>query len=509
MKKLALTLAATVVILATNAWAETALDPMFSDHMVLQREMPVPVWGTADPGEKVTVSFRDQKKETTADKDGNWSVKLDPLKVGQPGKLTAAGKTTETCDDVLVGEVWVGSGQSNMGGSVGKYSGGDEVLAKMAKDGPYPNVRLYKGEWKIATPDESAGFSAIMFSFAVPLQEELDVPVGLIVGAVSGTAAGRWLSPEMVLDDPILSSAAASNEHGKALLEELKAYPKTIAEWEKAVKQAEADGKPAPDKPIPPGHVGDLYARFIEPAVPYAIRGVVWDQGEHGIGVRGVASQYPVMHALTEGWRKTWGQGDFPFLCVQKPSGGGCAWDAEGNPLTRKASKFVPQPTEPNNPGNGGWRCGHVRLIDLPKSALVITSDLGGGIHPPDKSAYGQRTSDIALSYVYGGDTPIYGPRYESHAVEGNKIRVRFKHVGGGLVTRHSDKLQGFEIAGKDHPWHWAEAKIDGDTVVVSSDKVPNPVHVRYKSHNSCSWANLFNKDKWPAFAFNTRWMDK
>ena len=273
MNKSTLILAVASMILASNAWAETTLDPMFSDHMVLQREMPVPIWGTAGPGRKVTVSFRDQKKETTADKNGKWSVKLDPLKVGRPGKLTVAGKTTLVLDDVLVGDVWLGSGQSNMSRRVGKFAGGDDVLAAMAKAGPYPNLRLYRGDWKIAAADDINGFSALMFSFGVPLQKELDVPVGLIVGAVSRTAAGRWLSLEMVLADPVLKKHLEGNEEGK------------------------------------------------------------------------------------------------------------------------------------------------------------------------------------------------------------------------------------------DHPWRWAEAKIEGDTVVVSCEKAPHPVHVRYKSHNSCSWANLFNKDRRAAFAFNTRWM--
>ena len=502
-------LAVAILILTPKVWAEPTLDPMFGDHMVLQRGMLVPIWGTADPGQKVTVSFRDQKKETTADQEGKWKVKLDPLKVGAPGKLTVAGKTPRVLSDVQVGDVWLGSGQSNMSWRVGKFVAGDEALAAMVKAGPYPNLRLYKGDWKIAAPEDIGNFSALMFSFGLPLQKELDVPVGLIVGAVSGTASGRWLSPEMLLDDPSLKKTLESNEPGKTFLKEIKAHPKTLAKWEEAAKQAAADGKPVPEKPALPSHLGDLYAQFIEPVVPYAIRGVVWDQGESGMGIKGVDHQFPVMHALIQGWRKAWGQGDFPFLCVQKPSGGGCAWDAQGNPLTRMASKFVPQPTEPNDPRNGNWRCNQIQLIDLPKTAFVITSDLGSGIHPPDKSSYGRRACNIALSYVYAGNSPIYGPRYDSHVVEGKQIRVRFKHVGKGLVMRHSDKLQGFEIAGKDHPWHWAEAKIEGDTVVVSSQEVPHPVHIRYKSHNSCPWANLFNKDRWPAFAFNTRWMQK
>jgi len=148
-----------------------------------------------------------------------------------------------------------------------------------------------------------------------------------------------------------------------------------------------------------------------------------------------------------------------------------------------------------------------VNVLFAPGPLSFRPGDLGGGIHPPDKSSYGRRCRDIALSAVYGGYTPIYGPLYKSHEVEGKTIRVRFEYVGKGLVCRHSDKLQGYEISGKDGPWYWADARIEGDTVVVSSEDVPEPVHVRCKSHNSCAWANLFNKDKWPAFVFNTRWM--
>ena len=482
--------------------AEVKVDRMFSGHMVLQRDLAVPVWGTAAAGEKITVRFRDQAKKVEAGRDGKWMVRLDPMKPGDPGTLTVQGSNTVSMADVLVGDVWIGSGQSNMAGGAGKYAGGDEVLAAMIKKGPYPQLRLYRGSWKVAAPKEISGFSALMFSFGQPLQKELGVPVGLFVGAVGGTPSGRWLSLEMFEANEGCRKAMDS-EGGAKTKALLAKYKKDLADWQAAVKKAKEERKPAH-----PLSIGDLYAAHIQWAAPYGIRGVLWDQGEAGTAVPGV-DQFTMMGALVRGWRKAWGQGEFPFLCVQKPSGGGCAWDEKGNPLTRMASKFMPQPTKPNHPGNGGWRCSYVPMIRLPKSALVTTSDLGGGIHPPDKSSYGRRACDIALSFVYGGNTPIYGPLYDSHKVERKSIRVRFKHVGKGLVCRNGDKLQGFEIAGKDHPWHWADAKIEGDTVVVSSEKVAEPVHVRYKSHNSCSWANLFNKDRWPAFAFNTRWLSK
>ena len=452
---------------ATVSLAEVKAPPVFSDHMVLQRNLAAPVWGTAEAGEEVAVSIAGQSHTAKADAEGNWSVKLNPLKAGGPHVLSIKGSNTIKLKDVLVGDIWIGSGQSNMAGGVGGYAKRDEMLAELAA-GTYPQLRLCRGKggtWQQSNPQTNQGFSALLFAFGQRLQKDLDVPVGLILGAVGGTPSGRWLTDEMLANDTKTKTFKAANG-------------------------------------------GDLYKQHILPVVPYGIRGVLWDQGEAGTAIKDL-DQFTTMGALIGGWRDAWGQGEFPFLCVQKPSGGGCAWDAQGNPLTRMASKFVPQPTEPSHPGNGTWRCSHVRLVDLPKTAVVIASDLGGGIHPPDKSSYGRRSCDIALSYVYGGNTPIYGPLYDSHEVEGKQIRVRFKHVGKGLVVRHSDKLQGFEIAGKDHPWYWAEARIEGDTVVVSSEKVPHPEHVRYKSHNSCSWANLFNKDRWPAFAFNTRWKKK
>jgi sialate O-acetylesterase len=506
MKKPSLFLAGTILvaailILASNVSAEPTLDPMFSHHMVLQREMPVPIWGTADPGQKVMVSFRDQKKETTADGEGKWSVTLDPLKVGKPGKLTIAGKKTPlVLDDVLVGDVWLGSGQSNMERSVRRFARGDEVLAAMAKDGPYPNLRLYRGDWKIAATDDIGGFSAIMFSFGLPLQRELGVPVGLIVGAVTRTASGRWLSPEMALADPGVTTLLESSEAGKTLLKEVKAYPKALAKWERAAQRAEADGKPLPEKPQPPSQIGDLYARFIEPVVPYAIRGVLWDQGEHGVGVRGV-DQFTMTGALIAGWRKAWAQGDFPFLYVQKPSGGGCAWDYK-NPLNRMADSFSELPEDADLKADGGFREVGISLMNHANTAMVIASDLGGNIHPTDKSSYGKRACQVALSVAYDREGEIYGPLYDSHAIEGDKIRIRYTHVGKGLAFRHGDRLQGFEIAGEDRLYHWADARIDGDTVVVSCKKTPKPLYVRYGYANNRTWANLFNKDGLPALTF-------
>jgi sialate O-acetylesterase len=206
---------------------------------------------------------------------------------------------------------------------------------------------------------------------------------------------------------------------------------------------------------------------------------------------------------LIRGWRNAWGQGEFPFLYVQKPSGGGCAWDT-GDPVTRMADAFAPQPASPNRDQDGLYRELHVRIMEHPNTAMVAASDLGSGVHPLNKSGYGRRACRVALGFVYGRDVEIYGPLYESHAVEGSAIRVRFSHADGGLASRHGDGLQGFEIAGADGAFHWADARIDGQSVVLTSDEVPQPVQARYAWARNHPWANLFNTAGLPALTFRT-----
>jgi sialate O-acetylesterase len=490
-------------VFASNARGDVQVSRAFGNHMVLQRDTPVPVWGTAAAGEKVTVEFGGQEKSATADKDGKWMVKLDALSVGEPASLTVRGNNAITFVDVLVGDVWVGSGQSNMAGSAAGYARRDEVLAAMINEAPYPKLRLYRGGWKEATPDNIRGFSALLFSFGQPLQEELGVPVGLIVGAVGGTPSGRWLSPAMFEADPGVQAALKKSGVGVSLAERQKKYQQVMAEWEQAVAAAKKAGKQPPRRPRSPIKIGDLYEAHIQPVVPYAIRGVLWDQGESGTAVPGI-DQFTMMGALIRGWRDVWRQGEFPFLYVQKPSGGGCAWDNQ-DPVTRMADAFTPQPTNPNRDTDGLYRQLHIRIMQHPNTAMVTANDLGSGVHPLNKSGYGRRACRVALGFAYERDVEYYGPIYDSHAVEGNAIRIRFKHIGRGLAFNSGDKLQGFEVAGTDGVFQWGDAKIDGDTVVVSSDAVEKPVHVRYGWSRNRTWANLFNKDGLPALTFCTR----
>lgn len=521
--------AAWVMFLQAAGSAEVILPPVLSSHMVLQRGMKVPVWGTAAPGEEVTVKFRDQEKLTTADAQGKWKVSLDSLKEGGPDVLTVAGSNTLKLEDVLVGEVWLGSGQSNMFGPASEYVKDDEVLAKMVAAGPYPKIRLNRLDtpastgWKEATPDNLMTFSAQLFSFGCGLQKELNVPVGLLVGAAAGKPSGFFLSQEAFNSDPACQDLVAkgnSNEGLKKFDEAVKKYEVAMEKWKKDVEQARAEGVEekklprAPAKPLKVGStfydvIGNLYERNIRPAVPYAIRGVLWDQGESSTGLVGI-DQYTVMGALIKGWRKDWGQ-DFPFIYVQKDSGGGCAWDTT-DPVTSKGDPLVPLPNE--IPVGGEGRDNYLRIRNYPDTFMSTSSDLGSGMHPSNKSGYGARAARVALGGVYGKDVQIYGPVYKSYKIEGSKVIIRFDHVGKGLVFKKGesiDKLQGFTMSGDEKTFNynrprfvWADAVIEGNTVVVSSDKVLKPVAVRYAWAKEHPWANLFNKDGLPALPFST-----
>lgn len=494
-----------------TARADVKLPPVLSSHMVLQRDCPVPIWGTAAPGEQVTVKFRGQEKSTKADMDGKWLVKLDALKAGGPDDLTVSGKNSKTLADVLVGEVWVGSGQSNMAGTVSGYAANDKVLAQLAAE-TYPKIRLMasgRAEWVEANPKTNVGFSALLFPFGVRLHQELDVPVGLIVGAVGGTPSGYWLTEKMYDSDAACQEVVKKYASTYDFAAAEKKYALDVAQWEKAVAAAKKDDKKPPQKPAPPlkageckGRIGNLYEAHIQSFVPFAIRGVVWDQGESGTAIQGV-DQYTLMGALIRGWRLAWGLGDFPFIFIQKPSGGGIAWDSM-DAVTAQGEKFTPLPAAVPPASAGAYRENHIRIMNYPNTGMAISSDLGPGVHPINKSGYGTRASRVALGMVYGQKVEYYGPVYQGHKVEGSRVRVSFSHTGKGLATKYGDKLQGFAVAGTDKKFVWADAVIEGDNVVVSNPQVPAPAAVRYAFSATHPWANLFNRDGLPAIPFRT-----
>lgn len=509
-RRVVLALALVAALLPASAFAKVKVPALFSDHMVLQREMAVPVYGLAAPGAKVTVKFREQEKSTTADAAGKWLVKLDALKAGGPDKLTISDGEELVIEDVLVGEVWVGSGQSNMQGNVGGYSKNDPVLAEIAgKD--YPTIRYSNsgGAWRESTVKTNAGSSALLFSFGVRLSEKLNVPIGLMHGSVGGTPSGFWFTQAMLDADAPAKAAlekyAATYNHE----EQTKKHEAALVSWEKAAKDAKEKNAKAPQKPAAPlkpgesrGKIGNLFDAHIKAMVGYGIRGVVWDQGESGTAIQGL-DQYHAMGALIRGWRAAWGQGDFAFIHIQKPSGDGPAWD-KSNPVTSQASAFAPLPGQVPGLRDGDYREMHIRISEYPNTAMATASDLGSGIHPTNKSGYGTRASLVAMGLVYGDKAPYYGPTYKSHTIDGGKVRISYNHVGQGLAFKGGEKLQGFALAGEDKVFHWADAVIDGDSVVLSSAKVAKPVAVRYAFASKHPWANLFNKDGLPALPFRT-----
>jgi len=491
--------------------------------MVLQQDMPVPIWGTADPNEAVTVTFRDQTKNATADAQGKWTVKLDPLKPGDPGKLTVSGSNTVVVDDVLVGEVWVGSGQSNLETDVYDYTQWDSLLADAAK-AEHPTLRIYRSDvgpgWQLVTPDTLRRFSAQFFFFGCKLQEALGVPVGLMEGAMRGSPSGPWLPQDAFNTDPDIQKTALAMDAKDPMDARMQKYNDAETKWQSDVATAKAAGTPdnklphEPHKPVPHAQtpVGQLFEQHIRPMIPYAFRGVLWDQGEGGTALDQIHLwQLPVMKALITGWRKEWGEGDFPWLYVEKPSGQGAALDPT-NPINKECSPISPLPKSP--PGwQPGWppRFDYLQIKDLlPNVYMVTASDLAQcptpqNPHPHIKSGYATRDCQVALGAVYGKPVEYYGPIFKDFAVEGDKVRVNFTHIGKGLTTPQGQPIRGFAIAGADQHWHWADAVIDGQSVVLSSPDVPAPVAVRYAwAPFDITWANLFNADGLPALSFRT-----
>jgi sialate O-acetylesterase len=489
----------TVLLFSTQLNAEVRIDPMFGDHMVLQAEIPVNAWGTAFPGEKIKLSFNGQSKSAAAGKDGKWLIKLDPLKTGASGELII---NETTFKDVLVGEVWLGCGQSNMAGGAAGYIKNDLNLNELV-DTKYSKLRLYdrrESKWVLAEPTTSKRFSAIHFAFGAALHLSLKQPVGLMYGAVGNTASGRWITPEMADANEEVRKQFKKSTGFESVVEQQKVQAKEEKEYEVLKNKALAEGSKPPrmKRPI---KAGDLFNEHIKKFVPYTIRGVLWDQGETKVHLGGI-DQFTCMSALIGGWRHLWSQGDFHFLHIQKPSGGGCAWNYD-NPITQNARPFAPLP-EKHWPASLKYPMDHIRMTQIKNAPIVTATDLQGGVHPRNKSGYGKRASIVALGTAYKQDLVIRGPLYKSHKIEGDKIRISYDHLGQGLAFKHLNKIQGFEIAGADGTWEWADAAIDGDTVLVSHANVKEPSMVRYAFSKYSDFANLFNKDGWPAVMFCT-----
>ncbi len=482
--------------------ADVKLPAIFSDHMVLQQDVAAPVWGWADPGEKVIVTIAGQSKSAKADAQGKWRVKLGKLKAGGPHALTVKGKNTITLSDVLVGEVWLGSGQSNMALQVNRANNYEQEKAAAN----FPQIRMFtvtsgaassaqddcKGAWQVCSPDTVGAFSATAYFFGREIHRALNVPVGLIHSSVGGTPIESWISPEAQKKSPELKAFFETVVKESTGFDEATAqakYEKDLARWKDAAKKAKAENKTSPRAPQNPvevrkrkGDVGGLFNGKIAPLIPYAIRGVLWYQGEaNSTDAKAPFYQYQ-LPLLVKDWRARWGC-EFPFAWVQLPN----FTRGEGWLLVREAM---------------------LKSLKVPNTGMAVTIDIGDpkNIHPTNKQDVGKRLALWAQASVYGQKgVAASGPLPDGHKIRGGEVTLSFKHTDGGLVVPPggSSELKGFVIAGEDKQWKPAQARIAGDKIIVSHPDVKKPVAVRYAWQDNPD-CNLYNGAGLPASPFRT-----
>jgi sialate O-acetylesterase len=494
-------------LFAASAGAEVKPSALFSDHMVLQNGMSVPIWGTARPGEKVSVSIERQTKSATADAAGKWTVRLLDLKSGGPFVMTVAGdgpgESPIEIKDVLVGEVWLASGQSNMQFTVSKahasYAGmldeGKEIAAAN-----YPQLRMFtvkptttydpqadvSGVWQVCTPEVVGDWSAVGYLFGRNLNIALQRPVGILLSAFGASTAEAWIPRNVLASDPMLKPMLDRLDARYTYFKDHPGANDANAPAEPMMLNARLPRPGAAPQPLrDPAHNQHqptvLFNAMINPLIPYAIRGAIWYQGESiGGGPQGLMEYGHVMKALITTWRKLWGEGNFPFFEVQLPA----LKNVSNNPLVREQQ---------------------AEILSLPNTGMAVTIDIGdpANVHPKNKEPLGYRLEVLALAKAYGDKNMEYsGPVYASMKVEGDAIRVNFTHAEGMMAR--NPPLKSFQIAGADQRFVDADAKIEGDSVVVSSPQVPAPVAVRYAWDNYPNTANLYNASGLPAAPFRT-----
>lgn len=490
-------------ILCQISWsrADVTLPSIIGSNMVLQQKTNAVIWGKADPGEKVIVEGSWEgcnAKSVVTDADGHWKVSINTPPAGGPFKIRIKGNNTTELENVMSGEVWFSGGQSNMDMPLLGY-GEDQPVAGGAEEissANYSKIRLFNvaplraedkpqfscsGEWKVCSPNTVGAFSAIAYIFGKEIYEYTDVPVGLIHSCVGGTYLETWMNPEVIETDPEFKKIDVG-------------FSQTKSYW--IAQNPEFKGKPDSDLP---SHIQDfqrtgrLYNGMIAPIIPFTIKGAVWYQGESN-GWRGW--QYErLFPAMIESWRTEWGQGDFPFYFVQLASF-----------IDHKPSEEIIY-EKPSFPEPHPWaelRNAQFMTLGITNTGMAVAIDLGeaNNIHPANKIDVGKRLSFWALAKDYGKDIPYSGPLYKTMKIEGGNIRISFNHTEGGLLAKDG-KLEGFSIAGKDEQFVWADAVIDGETILVSSEEVKKPVAVRY------AWeifprCNLYNDAELPASPFRT-----
>ena len=488
-------------LIVTSAKADVIPNTLFSNNGVLQRGVIVPVWGKARDGEKIEIDFAGQHVRTIA-KDGKWMVKLSPLKAGGPYTMTIKGDNTVTLNNILIGEVWLCSGQSNMEFWIGKLA--PKNIAETLKDAQqYPQIRQYLvpehfytaipdpvddagGAWAVSDSTSAKKFSAVAFFFAKALYQRLKVPIGLINSSYGGTPIENWTSPKTLDSVPGLKEVMVKYENA------LKTYPERLKYFDdhkiELKKQYSIDSQATvkaktwlPTPPIRPAHPADrggpggLYNAMIAPLIPYAVKGVLWYQGEanagHGVLYR---RMFP---AMINNWRTAWQRPNLPFYFVQLPG-----WK-ELDPVLREAQLLTWQHT--------------------PNTGMAVITDLDDtvSVHPLNKQPVGQRLCLIARALTYHDKIEYSGPVYKSMRLQGNKVILSFTHANG--LKAKGGELKDFIIAGNDKRFVSAKAEIKGDEVVVYSSQVIRPTAVRMGWRN-CPQVNLYNRDGLPATAFRT-----
>ena len=488
---------------------EFRLGSPLCDHMVLQRDKPVAVWGWADAGETVTVTFAGQSKSTAAATDGKWLLKLDAMPASAESRtLVVSGKDAHKVEvtDVLVGEVWLGSGQSNMAMTVARSN--DFATEKAASN--LPLIRHYreassaaeqpqaegKGEWQSCTPETVGSFSAALFFFGREIHKQVGVPVGLINTSVGGTPIEAWVSATAQSSDPETKANYEQRLESYSKFDPVQAaedHKKQLARHKASAAKAKEEGKPfttaAPRNPVTlhksKGAPAGLFNGKVFNLAPYTLRGMLWYQGEANTRTQ-PELYHKQLSQLVTSWRTLWND-ELPFAWVQLPN---YTAPGEGWPRVRESM---------------------LKTLELPKTGMAITIDLGDAkdIHPKNKQDVGKRLSYWALGTVYGKQVAATsGPIPAGSSAAGNAMKITFKHANGGLKSITGGPLTGFEIAGADKQWKPAEAKIVGETVSVSSTDVATPVAVRYawKDWPAFSLANgaglpasPFRTDDWPA----------
>ncbi|MEX2512984.1 MAG: sialate O-acetylesterase [Cyclobacteriaceae bacterium] len=472
MKKILL--AGSLLLMVFSVQAQLKMPKIFADQMVLQRDLEIPVWGKSDGRERITVEFQNETYRVRADKEGNWELKMDAFPAGGPYRLSVSSRDeTFVYENVLMGDVWLLGGQSNMEWALKNTNNGEDSI----KVADFPNIRLFEvgrnlslqpidelqeATWSVCSPGTIENFSAIGYYFGKRIQADLDVAIGLLDINWGGTVSEAWTSSDALLTHNDFKEKVATNQVEG---------PKDFSD---------------PDLRKPNSWPTSLYFGMLEPIIPFGIKGALWYQGESNAPR---AYQYrEIFPLMIQDWRKQWGQGDFPFIWVQLAN--------------------FKQPSDV--PTDSDWaelREAQTMALALPNTAQAVIIDKGEAddIHPRDKWTVGERLAKAAKKVAYGMDVVHSGPTFKSMKTEGDQIRISFDHLGSGLMVE--DKygyVKGFSVAGEDKVFHWVKAKQDGNDVLLDAGDIDRPVAVRYGWADNPDDLNLYNQESLPANPFRT-----